>query len=436
MTPARPGVNSSRKRRSDAATDDRGRERKMPRRRPSHDGVGDAARGEMLMRRCRLRLNALALALAAWPLASIAAAAQLAISANDNKVVNSEGRTVVVENAPPDTVTIVNLGISPPKVISELKVPASVVGPPGSVAVAPDESYALVVAAFKIDPADPKKLVPDDTVTVIDLKSSPPAVLATVHAGMGASGVSINRAGTLAMVANRAEGTVSVFTISRRTLTPAGKIQLGDAKSGPSHVVFTPDGRTALVTRDGDHRISVLTVDGAKVEDTKRYLVAGIRPHSIAVSPKGTVAVLTNQGGGQGDADVISVIDLKQNPPRIVDNLTVGQIPEGVAMSPDGSYVAITVQNGSARARNQQGYNSHGLLKIFRIRGTKLTLAAEAKIGAWVQGVVWSRNGRTLLVQSMLNRSLEVLAFDGQQLKVVGRIRVNGGPAAIRTAER
>src|SRR5262249_31522943 len=157
----------------------------------------------------------------------------------------------------------------------------------------------------------------------------PPAVIATLQAGMGASGVSINRAGTLALVANRSEGTVSVFTISGRTLAPAGKIQLGDTKSGPSHAVFTPNGKMALVTRDGDHRISVLSVDDNKVEDTKRYMVAGIRPYSITVSPKGDVAVLTNQGGNQGDVDVISVIDLKQKPPRVVDHITVGQVPEG-----------------------------------------------------------------------------------------------------------
>jgi DNA-binding beta-propeller fold protein YncE len=388
------------------------------------------------MQRCLSGTRALMLALIASPFLSSGSMAQLAVSANDNKVVNREGRTVVVENPPPDTVTIINLGVSPPKVIGEVNAPASVVGPPNSVAVAPGESYALVTGAFKIDPANPKNVIPDDKLTVIDLKSSPPAVLATLQAGMGASGVSINRAGTLALVANRSEGTVSIFTIANRTLTPIDKIKLGDDKSGPSHVAFTPDGKMALVTRDGDHRISVLSVDGAKVEDTKRYMVASIRPYSIAISPKGDVAVLTNQGGNLGDADVISVIDLKQNPPRIVDNITVGQTPKGATMSPDGSYVAITIQNGSARAKSQQGYNDHGLVKIFRIRGTKLTLAAAAKVGGWGQGVVWSKDGKTLLAQSMLNKSLDVLRFNGRQLKVTGTIKLSGGPAGIRTADR
>ena len=83
--------------------------------------------------------------------------------------------------------------------------------PAENVAIAPDRSIALVTSALKLDPADATKTVPDDVISVIDLRASPPAVLATLHAGRQPSGVSINAAGTLALVANRAEGTVSVF---------------------------------------------------------------------------------------------------------------------------------------------------------------------------------------------------------------------------------
>lgn len=375
-------------------------------------------------------LLAIAIA-AAWP-----ASAQIAVSANDNKVVNIEGVNNIVQNPAPDNATIIDLGASPPKVLGQVDVPGSVVGPPQSVAIAPDENIALVVASTKIDPADPKKTTNDNRLSVIDLKAAPPAVIATIEVGAAPAGVSFSPDGKLVLVANRGDGTVSILTVAGKTLTPAGKIALGDAKSGPSHVAFTPDGKKALVTRDGDHRISVLSVDGAKVEDTKAYMVAGIRPYSIAISSKGDVAVLTNQGGGQGDTDIISVIDLKRNPPRIVDSISVGQIPEGATMSPDGSHVAVTVQNGSARSKTHPAYNDHGLLMVYRIDGTKLTLAAQAKVGGWTQGVVWSKDGKTLLAQSMLDKSLDVLSFDGKKLEVVGKIKVPGGAAGIRTVEK
>jgi DNA-binding beta-propeller fold protein YncE len=388
------------------------------------------------MHHCLARVSALAAAplLLSW--FSMAATAQIAVSANDNKVVNVNGTNQIIENPPPDTATIVDLGASPPKVIGEVKAGASVVGVPQSVAIAPDESIALVTAANKKDPADPKKTTADNKLAVIDLKASPPAVIQTVEVGAGPSGVSFSPDGKLVLVANRAGGTVSVLTVSGKTLTLSGTIDFGNPKSGPSHVAFLPDGKRALVTRDGDHRVSLLAVDGSKVEDTKRFMSGGVRPYSLAISSKGDVAVFGNQGGGQGDTDIINVVDLKQNPPRIVDAIAVGQTPEGVGMSPDGGYVAITVMNGSQRPKNHQAHNDHGLVKIYRISGTKLTYVTEAKVGGWGQGVAWSRDGKTMLFQSMMLKELQVLSFDGKELKVTGSIKVSGGPAGIRTAER
>ena len=377
------------------------------------------------------------LACGTLPFLAIGASAQIAVSANDGKSVLIEGVTSVPASPVPDSATIIDLGASPPKVIGEVKVPASIVGPPQSVAIAPDESFALVTGAYKVDPADPKKAVPDDKVSVIDLKASPPKVLATVTAGKSPSGVSINRAGTLALVANRMDGTVSVFTIANKTLTAAGKVEFGNDKSQPSHVAITPDGKTAVVTRDGDHRISLLAIDGSKVTYTKRDMVAAIRPYSLEIGPKGDVAVFGHQGGGTGDADTISVIDMKAKPPRVVDTITVGQTPEGVSVSADGAYVAVTVMNGSNKPKNSPFLNDYGLLKIYAVKGTRLTHVTEARIGHWCQGAAWSRNNKTIVVQCAVEQELQVLAFNGRTLKATGKtIKVNGAPAGIRTADK
>ena len=388
------------------------------------------------MQRGYPRLSIFAVGFLALPLSALDAAAQLAVSANDSKAVLVDGVNTVPANPAGDTVSIIDLNISPPKLLAEIKAPTSVVGPPSSVAVAPDESFALVTAATKIDPADPKKTANDNKVSVIDLKASPPAVVATVEAGAGAAGVAINRAANLALVANRAEGTVSVFTISGKTLTPAGKIQLSDAKSGPCAVAFTPDGRTALVSRDGDHKISVLTVDGNKVEHAKHDINAGLRPYPLDISSRGDVAVVGNVGIGQGDADTASLIDLQAKPPRVVDTVTVGQTPEGLKMSPDGRYVAVTVMNGSNKAKNSPFLNDHGLVVILDTSGKKLTKVTEGKVGHWCQGAAWSKDSKTLLVQCMVQNELQVFSFDGKTLTPGVPIKVSGGPAGIGTADR
>ncbi|HXX84110.1 MAG TPA: YncE family protein [Casimicrobiaceae bacterium] len=378
----------------------------------------------------------LAATLLTLTLSTFDASAQLAVSSNDGKAVLVNGVNTVPPNPAEDTVTLIDLGVSPPRVVGELKAPSSVVGPPQNVAITPDESIALVSANMKLDPADPKKTAPDNRLSVIDLKASPPAVIATLETGLGPAGISINRAGTLALVTNRNEGTVSVLVISGKTLTAAGKVDLGNPRSLPSSVAFSPDGKMALVTRYGDHKISVLSVDGNKVEDTKQTMTGGFQPYAIQVSPKGDVAVVGNQGGNTGDIDTINVIDLKSKAPRIVHTLDVGQIVEGLAFSNDGNYVALTAQDGSARAPNHPFYNENGLVVVFSVNGTNLTKVAEAKIGKWNQGVVWSRDGKTLLAQNMLERSLSILSFDGNNLKVTGEIKVSGGPEGLRTAER
>ena len=85
----------------------------------------------------------------------------LAVSANDAKVQLENGATRAVKNAPPDSVSIIDLTRTPPAVIAEVAVPTSVAGPPYAVAVTPDESLALVSAATQLDPADVTKIIPN-----------------------------------------------------------------------------------------------------------------------------------------------------------------------------------------------------------------------------------------------------------------------------------
>ncbi|HEX9181491.1 MAG TPA: YncE family protein [Burkholderiales bacterium] len=361
----------------------------------------------------------------------------MAVSANDAKVVLDNGQVKVVPNPPPDTVTILDLGTWPPQKVAEIPVPASVVGPPFSVAMAPDQSIALVASSSRVDPKDPTRQAADNRLSVIDLRSSPPRVIATLEAGEGASGVSINRAGTLALVANRNEGTVSVFTVSGKTVAPVGKVKVGDEKSGPSHVAITPDGRVALVTRDGDHGLVLLKIEGSQVEATARTFYAGLRPYGVDISPDGRIAVVANLGRGQGDADTVSVIDMAASPPRTVETVAVGQAPEGIKLSPDGRLLAVVLHNGSNLPHDSPFYNPNGKLLLFAVKGTNLFRLAEAPIGRWSQGVAFSADSKTLLVQNMVEKDIQVFRIADGQLRDTGeRIALPGGGAAIRTAEK
>jgi DNA-binding beta-propeller fold protein YncE len=385
------------------------------------------------------RSTALALALVTTLALAPAAQAQIAVSANDNKVVNDNGTVKVVPNAPSDNIAILDLRASPPRVIAEVNAPVSVVGPPLSVAITPDESLALVTASARVNPADPAKQTPHNQVSVIDLKASPPKVIATLEAGRGAAGISINRQGTLALVSNMEDGTVSVFSIQGKTVTPINNVEVGGAKAGGGMVGITPDGRSALVSRRDDNKISLLSIDGTKVEYTKRDMTAGVRPIVLDIASNGAFAVVGSLAGAtSGDHDSISLIDLTAKPPRVVDTIGVlGPTAEGLKISPDSSVVAVVVHNGSNRATTNPFYNPAGKLVIVRIIGKTFARTAEAPIGRWSQGVAFTPDGKRLLVGNMVEKDYWIFEWDGMTLRDTGqRVRVNGGPAAIRTAEK
>src|SRR5262249_1346584 len=156
---------------------------------------------------------------------------------------------------------------------------------------------------------------------------------------------------------------------------------------GPSGIAISPDGKMALVTRDGDSRIAVLAIEQDKVEYIKKDLYAGYRPYGIHFSATGDFAVVANIGMGQGDADTISLIATKSNPPRVAETVTAGQTPEGIALSPDSRFVAVTVMNGSNKPINSPYYNALGVVKLYKVVGGKLVYTSQVSSGVWTQGV-------------------------------------------------
>ncbi len=94
---------------------------------------------------------------------------------------------------------------------------------------------------------------------------------------------------------------------------------------------------------------------------------------------------------------------------------------------------AGTVEVGGPKA----GGNAAGKLVMVRVVGKTLSRVAEAPIGRWSQGAAFSPDGKTILVGNMIEKDYWVLQWDGTSLRDTGqRVKMNGGPAAIRTAEK
>ena len=259
--------------------------------------------------------------------ANFAAHAEIVVTANDGKMMLENGNAVVRKQPLPDTVSVIDLTDGALKLLGEVPAPASVVGPPPSVAIAPDGSLRAghggdEARSRGYDQDGPRRQALGHRPQIHPAKGACDIAGRTRrrrrldqpcrHAGAGRQPQRGHRLG---------------LHDQRQYAEPqAAKIQLGDAKSGPSHAVFSRDGATALVTRDGDSKISLLSVDGTKVEYAKRDLSAGIRPYDIDLTGS-AVAIVGNVGASSGDSDTISLIDMTAKPIRVVTTVTVGQTP-------------------------------------------------------------------------------------------------------------
>jgi DNA-binding beta-propeller fold protein YncE len=367
-------------------------------------------------------------------LVGAASAGHLLLSANDGKYPNVDGVYKVADPMPPDTLTILDVRSFPPRALAEIETNHSVIGPPFGVALTPDEKLALVSCPMKSDPNDKTKLVSHNELQVVDLGASPPAVIARLALPSRPCGLSVNRAGTLAFVAHPDDGSVSLLTISGKTVALGSNVKVGDAKSLVSHAAVSPDGQWVLATKRGEGKVAVLTLDGATLVYAKQDIAVGSGPYGLDISRDGRIAAVANVGPGV-DVDTVTLIDLTPRPIRAVEYVTVGIGAEGLALSPDGKWLAVALQNGTNRPTNHPMRAEQGRLLLFSLQGPKAAKVAEAPTGRNTQGVTFTPDGTYLYVQNYVEQELQVFRVTGTGLEDTGtRIKVKGHPASIRVA--
>jgi len=143
--------------------------------------------------------------------AGVAQAAPFMIVGNDEKLLWDDNGKPVFSLPGKDSVLIVDLA-NPldSKIVANLPLKNSVVGPPVNLAIDPTSAIALVADSVTvIKDGESLKLVPDDKIHVIDLKASPAKLVETISAGKQPSVLSFSPSGSLALVANRADKSIS-----------------------------------------------------------------------------------------------------------------------------------------------------------------------------------------------------------------------------------
>jgi DNA-binding beta-propeller fold protein YncE len=361
---------------------------------------------------------------------------ELMLVGNDEKQSWDDAGKPVISAPGKDSLSIIDIGTDPlaPRIIANLPLPNTIIGPPVNLAITPDAGLALVANSMNVvEEGGALKQVPDNRLFVIDLAANPPQVIDTLAIGKQPSGLSINRAGTLALVANRADGSISVLRIAGRKVELIDTVTIGEQVA---HVRFTPDGKRALAVKFPGHKIALLDVNGEKVSYNKLDLPVGLWPYNVDVTPDGRLALSAdngNAGAADGNVDTVSVIDLETDPPRVIDRIVVGDGPEGFVVSPTGRLAVAVLLRGSNAAKNAFFYHRNASVVALKIDGKKVTRGNEVEVRGLPEGAVFSQDGRYLYVGNFIDQDISILRVDGDELVDTGKsLALPGHPASMR----
>jgi len=363
-------------------------------------------------------------------------ATDIIVSAQDGKFVRVDGRATYPEPAPPDSLVVLDASRFPPVVTGTVEgLEHSVQGPPQAVAVTPDGRLAIVAAPTRYDYVAKKELL-DNFLQVIDLEATPPKLIGKVDVGAHPNGLSINREGTLLLAAAH-DGAVKVLAIEGKNLKLLDSVKVGEKRM--SGIAFTHDGKAAIVALRDENGAAVLAVDGPKVTLTKERISTGVNPYAIDVSSDGQWAVIGNTGVGRtvDDADVVTLVDVSKRPFRAVQQISVPATPEGLAISPDGRWIAVSSMAGSNLLPTDPGRNKLGKVALYSINSGVATKVNELPGGEAAQGVVFTQDSKTIIVQFDVERALAMYAVrEGRLVDTGERIKLSAGPVSIRSMPR
>lgn len=383
----------------------------------------------------RFQLTALKLATAIGVVLSVTAAraAPFMIVGDDEKATFTDGKPSV-SPAGNDNVLIVDLADPlDPKIVANLPLKNSVVGPPVNLDIDPTGSIAIVADSMTVvKDGDNLKQVPDNKIYVIDLKAQPVKLINTIEGDKQPSGLSINPAGDLALVANRAGKSISVLSIHGTDVKLIGTVDMGDEVSA---VVFTPDGHHALAAKPSTNKVALLDVDGDKVTYAKHDILTGLFPYNVVIAPNGSIALTAdngNNGTSDGNVDTVSVIDLTQ-PVHVIDHITVPDSPEGLAFSPLGNIAVAVEATGSNHPKSDWYYHQNGMVTVLKVDGKKVTRLNDIEVGALPEAVAFTPDGHYIYVGNYMDKDFSILHVDGDKVTDTGkRFKVPGQPGSAR----
>lgn len=227
-------------------------------------------------------------------------------------------------------------------------------------------------------------------------------------------------------------------------------LQSVEVGNHPAHIVFTEDGKYALVTNNEDNNVSVIDLNSFSVTQT---IETGKGPHGFRISADSKFAYIANMG-----EDTISVLNLENM--KEERRIKVGLTPVTTGITSDGKTLITTlngentlaivnlatdkiekiqVGNGPAQVyidgNSQYAYVANQGSEDAPSDSVSVVDLASKKVISTIQtgkgahGVVTSPDNKFLYVTNMFENTVSVI--NTEQNKVVSTIQVGKTPNGI-----
>ena len=219
-----------------------------------------------------------------------------------------------------------------------------------------------------------------------------PHTVSSVTVGTEPVDVEVSPDGAHVYTADIDSDTVTVVSTATNTVTAT--IAVG---GNPQTVVASPDGTRLYVANAGhstpgrlDVPIGTISVINTATNTVTATIAVGKDPKGIAVSPNGKRVYVTNRWDGvlldpsTGDvaaeaAGSVSVINATTN--QVIETITAGRMPDGIAVSPQGDYLYVANGNDGTVSVIKTGSE---IGDIFNHRVLELIAQARRINGSWM----------------------------------------------------
>nr|WP_309100596.1 cytochrome D1 domain-containing protein [Fredinandcohnia onubensis] len=225
------------------------------------------------------------------------------------------------------------------------------------------------------------------------------------------------------------------------------QVQVGNH---PAHIVFTSDGKSALVTNNQDNNVSVIDTKNFEITNT---IQTGKGAHGFRISSDDQFAYIANMG--ENTVSVVNLQTFKED-----KKIEVGQAPVTTGITSDGKTLVtslnaenkvaivdvetgeiekVDVGNGPAQvyiqADNQyvfvanQGTEDTPSDSVTKIDLTNNKIVATIKTGKGSHGVVTSSDNKIVYVTNMFDHTVSVI--DNEKNEVIATVDVDKTPNGI-----